>query len=81
MKAYDNLRWEFVIDMMKHRGFPNQFIGWVYLCLSTTSYSISVNGGLQGCFPGAKGLRQGDPLSHTRLCFLWTFFLNAEQSQ
>ncbi|XP_062098599.1 uncharacterized protein LOC133804460 [Humulus lupulus] len=32
-------------------------------CLSSTSYTLLMNGRLQGSFDGMKGLRQGDPIS------------------
>jgi hypothetical protein len=32
-------------------------------CVSTTSFSIAVNGDLYGFFPGKSGVWQGDPLS------------------
>jgi len=31
-------------------------------CVSTTSFSIAINGDLYGFFPGKSGVRQGDPL-------------------
>ncbi|XP_062118492.1 uncharacterized protein LOC133832124 [Humulus lupulus] len=33
------------------------------ICIKSTSYSLLMNGRIQGGFQGAKGLRQGDPLS------------------
>lgn len=33
------------------------------MCISDPSYSIMLNGSPHSYFPGAKGLKQGDPLS------------------
>ena len=43
--------------------FPDLFIGWIKGCFTTSKFSISLNGGLVGYFEGARGVRQGDPLS------------------
>lgn len=66
MKAFDSVRWNFITEVLRVGGFPNRFIGWVNTCISSTSYSVSINGSLHGYFPGAKGLRRGS---------LVTFFL------
>ncbi|XP_039025453.1 uncharacterized protein LOC120158749 [Hibiscus syriacus] len=42
---------------------PNTFIGWIESCFNEARYSISFNGSLIGFFKGARGIRQGDPLS------------------
>ncbi|XP_057982254.1 uncharacterized protein LOC131167468 [Malania oleifera] len=43
--------------MMVNLNFPDQMIAWVMECVTTTSFSISLNGRLNGFFKGKKGLR------------------------
>ncbi|KAL0282889.1 UNVERIFIED_CONTAM: Retrovirus-related Pol polyprotein from type-2 retrotransposable element R2DM [Sesamum radiatum] len=62
-KAYDSVDWDFLTAVLKLFEFPAQFIGWIEQCVSTASFSISLNGSIYGFFPGARGLRQGDPMS------------------
>ncbi|XP_074297070.1 uncharacterized protein LOC141627746 [Silene latifolia] len=62
-KAYDSVHWEFVKQMLIALNFPTKFIHLVMLCVSTASYSLVLNGENFGYFKGAKGLRQGDPIS------------------
>jgi hypothetical protein len=63
MKAYDSVNWDFIIHCLSCFGFPLRFINWVKECITSPRFSISINGTLVGYFKGAKGLRQGDPLS------------------
>ena len=44
-------------------GFGEKWLGWIYWCISTTTFSILINGSPFGFFYNSKGLRQGDPLS------------------
>uniref|UniRef100_A0A803Q8U7 Reverse transcriptase domain-containing protein n=1 Tax=Cannabis sativa TaxID=3483 RepID=A0A803Q8U7_CANSA len=62
-KAYDTVNWEFLEKLLKEFNLPGRFITWIMTCLKSTSYSILMNGRVQGSFQGKKGLRQGDPLS------------------
>ncbi|XP_074306305.1 uncharacterized protein LOC141641547 [Silene latifolia] len=62
-KAYDSIEWKFVHQMLQSLNFPPKFIQWLMNCITTTSYSIVLNGQSHGFFPGKRGLRQGDPLS------------------
>ena len=63
LKAYDMVRWSFLIDLMRQMGFPSRFIEWIQECITTPKYSININGELVGFFGASRGLRQGDPLS------------------
>ena len=62
-KAYDFISWEFLDWMLKSIGFPAQFYTCIMECVSSTSFSVAVNGSIYGHFKGQWGLRQGDPLS------------------
>ncbi|KAL0308180.1 UNVERIFIED_CONTAM: Transposon TX1 uncharacterized protein [Sesamum angustifolium] len=62
-KAYDTVEWDFLIATLQMFGFPVVFIGWVEECVTSAHYSVVVNGGVHGFFAGARGLRQGDPMS------------------
>ncbi|KZV47065.1 hypothetical protein F511_11971 [Dorcoceras hygrometricum] len=62
-KAFDTVSWEFLREALHALCFSDIFIAWVMECVSTTSFSVMVNGQLQGLFQGRCGLRQGDPLS------------------
>lgn len=44
-------------------NYPDQFIHWVYLCVSTAAFSVSLNGELEGFFSVTCDLRQGCSLS------------------
>ncbi|XP_062093379.1 uncharacterized protein LOC133799371 [Humulus lupulus] len=62
-KAYDTVDWNFIEDLLNALNFPSRFVQLVMICIKSTSYSLLMNGRIQGGFHGAKGLRQGDPLS------------------
>ena len=61
--AYDNVDWTFILTVMQNMGFGEKWIRWIKWCISTTSFSVLVNGTPTGFFQSSRGLRQGDPLS------------------
>lgn len=62
-KAYDNVDWNFVMNILEAFDLPEVLISWIRCCISSPHYSVAFNGELVGFFPGKKGLRQGDPIS------------------
>lgn len=62
-KAYDSLDWSFIQQALRYLGFPQAFIHWTMICISTAKYSVVMNGSSFGYFKGQKGIRQGDPIS------------------
>lgn len=63
MKAYDTVRWGFLLRAMKIMGFQTKFIEWTWQCISSAHVSVCVNGELVDFFKAQRGLCQGDPIS------------------
>ncbi|RVW82268.1 LINE-1 reverse transcriptase-like [Vitis vinifera] len=62
-KVYDSINWKFLLKVLQKMGFGPKWVGWMWSCLSSTKFSVLVNGVPASFFPNSKGLRQGDPLS------------------
>ncbi|GJX23787.1 hypothetical protein Tco_0228232 [Tanacetum coccineum] len=62
-KAYDTVNWVFLLEILVGFGFHPQMVTWIMECVSSTSFSLNINGTLHGFFKGKRGLHQGDPLS------------------
>ncbi|KAG7567328.1 Reverse transcriptase zinc-binding domain [Arabidopsis thaliana x Arabidopsis arenosa] len=45
-KAYDNLNWQFLSNVLNAINLPAQFIDWIQECFTTPSFSIAFNGEL-----------------------------------
>nr|GEY29426.1 hypothetical protein [Tanacetum cinerariifolium] len=61
-KAYDTINWSFLEKILKGFGIHDRMVHWVMTCVTTTTFSIYVNGEGCGFFKGSRGLRQGDPM-------------------
>ncbi|XP_057803315.1 uncharacterized protein LOC131018618 [Salvia miltiorrhiza] len=61
-KAFDTLRWDFLLDVLRVGGYDSKFIRWIEVILHSAKLSILVNGKLCGYFSCSRGVRQGDPL-------------------
>ncbi|XP_060196348.1 uncharacterized protein LOC132625797 [Lycium barbarum] len=46
-KAYDMVQWDFVKEMLEGFGFPHKFVQLIMECVTTTWFSVKVNG--EGC--------------------------------
>ncbi|KAM0069892.1 putative RNA-directed DNA polymerase [Helianthus debilis subsp. tardiflorus] len=62
-KAYDNVSWCFVLDILRQMGFPDIWCNWIAGILKSASSSVLVNGSPTFIFKCEKGVRKGDPLS------------------
>lgn len=62
-KAYDTVNWDFLMIILKKFGLHHKMVNWIMTCVTTTKFSISINGDRVGYFKGGRGLRQGDPIS------------------
>ncbi|XP_074265986.1 uncharacterized protein LOC141588444 [Silene latifolia] len=63
MKAYDSVSWRFVQELLDVYKFPPPFSKLLMECITSASFSLSLNGETFGFFPGKRGLRQGEPVS------------------
>ncbi|GKE12187.1 RNA-directed DNA polymerase, eukaryota, reverse transcriptase zinc-binding domain protein, partial [Tanacetum coccineum] len=62
-KAYDSVRWDYLLDVLEAFGFGSTWCKWIRGTFSSAKASVLVNGSPTSEFPFYCGLKQGDPLS------------------
>ncbi|GJS67185.1 RNA-directed DNA polymerase, eukaryota [Tanacetum coccineum] len=62
-KAYDSIRWDYLLDVLHAFGFGPNWCKWIQGIFSSAMASILVNGSPTSEFPFFRGLKQGDPLA------------------
>lgn len=62
-KAYDNVRWDFLDNVLRLIGFGLIWRKWIECCITTALMSILINESPPVPLKLERGLRQGDPLS------------------
>ncbi len=62
-KAFDQLSWKFIEDVLCKYGFGNMFVKWIKLFYTNITSVVNVNGHFTKPIPIEKGVKQGDPIS------------------
>ena len=56
-KAYDQINWNCILKVMQKMGFGTKWIRLIKRCITTSSFSVLINGSLEGFFNSTRGLR------------------------
>ncbi|GKC72748.1 RNA-directed DNA polymerase, eukaryota, reverse transcriptase zinc-binding domain protein [Tanacetum coccineum] len=62
-KAFDSVKWDYLIDTLRAFGFGQKWCSWINGCFETATGSVLVNGSPTSEFQFHRGLKQGDPIS------------------
>jgi hypothetical protein len=62
-KAFDKVKWPFLLKVLEMKGFPSVFNDWIMKTVTTGKVGIKVNDEIGSYFNTYQGPRQGDPLS------------------
>ena len=62
-KAFDTISCSCILGILSSMGTPTLLLKCIKACITTPTFSVSVNGELAGFIACKRGLRQWDPLS------------------
>ena len=62
-KAFDTVRWDYLLDLLRRLGFPPRWRALLSSLFSSATSRVILNGIPGKDFAHGQGLRQGDPLS------------------
>jgi retron-type reverse transcriptase len=62
-KSFDKVNIDFLLDILKKRGFRPKVISWIKAITTNGSIGVNLNNVIRNYFVTGIGLRQGDPLS------------------
>jgi hypothetical protein len=60
-KAFDKIEHEVIIQILRHKGFPQKWINWIHGILNSATSSVLLNGIPVKVFHCRRGVRHGDP--------------------
>ena len=62
-KAYDKVKWSFLQQTLRMKGFSPNWCSWIDQIVRRGSVGVKINDEIGRFFQTRRGLRQGDPLS------------------
>lgn len=62
VKACDRVNWVYLRLILHQIGLSVEVTNWILACVTTTNFSVLVNGSPSNFFQGSRGIIQGFPL-------------------